>query len=267
MNHIRRALGPAKSESFAMSVGVQLCSFFDQWPNEGQKDLFDACHGTNTQCRLSVAGTLFPVSTELFGPEFSESNCPHLKRAIVDFDSEVAKSIYEVGFTVTTPCEDVQVPLDHPEVHVRGRAELVSAFEAALGKECNTKPDCPLGMAVYGAKPVRVLSVSTVLSSAQVPARYGKYGISNVWAAQGNTIPATFWTIAFILNSPHWKHKARPYFDACSRWQVVNEVRTHFKGQPDHGKFDLSKLPLLDACFKAAHTLLLDNCCHRRRSD
>eukprot|EP00658_Telonema_sp_P-2_P031113 TRINITY_DN23357_c0_g1_i3.p1 TRINITY_DN23357_c0_g1~~TRINITY_DN23357_c0_g1_i3.p1 ORF type:complete len:380 (-),score=50.84 TRINITY_DN23357_c0_g1_i3:408-1547(-) len=203
MDDIRRCLLPKHAEPFAMAVGRDLVDFFSDWPNHGEKDLFDACHGT-----------LYPVSTILFGPEFAPENCPHLKQAVVDFDSEVAKSIY-------------QVKLDNPELHAAGRQSLITAFEKALENGCNTKQDCPLGQAVYGPN--------------KVPGRWGKYGISNVWAAQGNTIPATFWTIAYILSNPVWKHT------------VVQEVRTHFQGQPNlEGEFDVSKLKSLDACFKEA---------------
>eukprot|EP00656_Telonema_subtile_P055721 TRINITY_DN8705_c0_g1_i19.p1 TRINITY_DN8705_c0_g1~~TRINITY_DN8705_c0_g1_i19.p1 ORF type:complete len:470 (-),score=82.36 TRINITY_DN8705_c0_g1_i19:181-1590(-) len=203
MDDIRRCLLPAKAEKFAMNVGVELCSFFKDWPSEGQRDLFDACHGT-----------LYPVSTQLFGAEFSQSKCPQLRQAVIDFDKEVAKSVY-------------QAPLNDQAKHLEGRADLVTAFETALANKCNTKPDCPLGMTVYGPK--------------EVPAKWGKYGISNVWAAQGNTIPATFWTIALILNDSNWREK------------VVNEVRAHFQQQPNpEGEFDISKLVYLDACFKEA---------------
>ena len=48
MDDIRRALLPKRSEQFAMAVGVELAQFFEEWPREGERDLFDACHG-NTQ--------------------------------------------------------------------------------------------------------------------------------------------------------------------------------------------------------------------------
>jgi len=110
---------------------------------------------------------------------------------------------------------------------VAARKALEAHMCQALKDEANTKPTCPLGAAVYGNKPV--------------PSKWGKFGISNVWAAQGNTIPATFWTMAYIMSVPEVQAR------------VETEVRQKFASQPDsNGHFDYDTLEYTEACFKEA---------------
>ena len=103
----------------------------------------------------------------------------------------------------------------------------------------DTTGDAPLLTATFGPK--------------KVPAKWGKFGTSNVWAAQGNTIPATFWTMAYVMASPdHWLRRCQ------------EECRTVFAGLPDkpthpawRGSWaDASNLekmiPITAACFMEA---------------
>ena len=56
---------------------------------------------------------------------------------------------------------------------------------------------------------------------------------------QGNTIPATFWMIAYILSEP------------TVHARVVGEVRKEWPSQPDsEGHFDYDALVYTEACFK-----------------
>jgi hypothetical protein len=58
---------------------------------------------------------------------------------------------------------------------------------------------------------------------------------------QGNTIPATFWTIAFILSKPEYTRR------------IVAEVDAVFADQPDaRGHFDCEKLDFTEMCLKEA---------------
>lgn len=202
LDDIRRALNGDASEKFANAVGDGLVEYFQEWPDEGEKELFSIAHLT-----------LYPVSQQLFGNSFSEASCPALKQVVVDFDEEIGKQIYEQ-------------PLDKETQHVKARKDLEKIICDSLANEANTKSDAPLFQAVYGNEPV--------------PAKWGKFGTSNIWAAQGNTIPATFWTMAFILADETHKHK------------VVEEVDKFFHNQPQNGKFDVSCLVYLDACFREA---------------
>ena len=45
INDIRKALGPHKSEEYAMAVARELCQFFDKWPTTDETNLFDTCQG------------------------------------------------------------------------------------------------------------------------------------------------------------------------------------------------------------------------------
>ena len=103
----------------------------------------------------------------------------------------------------------------------------------------DTTGDAPLLTATFGPK--------------KVPAKWGKFGTSNVWAAQGNTIPATFWTMAYVMASPgNWLRRCQ------------EECRAVFAGLPDAPKHpawkgswaDASNLekmiPITSACFMEA---------------
>jgi hypothetical protein len=202
---IRKALGPVPAEAFADGVGHRLVQDFNSWPDSGERDLFDAAHAT-----------LYPISEQLFGPSFSESSCPHLREQVEVLDRTVGGAIYEDTF-VGSEQEDYNSSL-------KG---LEDAVIAALGTKANTLDSAPLLKATFGDKPV--------------PAKWGKFGTSNVWAAQGNTIPATFWTVAFILSNPEFKTR------------MVTEADAVFADQPDaQGHFDCEKLDFTEICLKEA---------------
>jgi sterol 14-demethylase len=202
LDDIRRALNPHASQKFSDNIGLELVQFFKSWPDSGEKGLFDISHGT-----------MHPVSTQLFGERYSYEQCPHLRKSVVEFDEEVGKAIY-------------QEPMDNLEAHVTARRNLEITVEEALEAGVNTEPGkSPILEVVYGAK--------------KVPKKWGKFGISNIWAAQGNTIPATFWCMAYILNDKERYARVRA------------EIDEHFKDQPNaDGQFDESNLKFLDCCFK-----------------
>ena len=203
LDDIRKALNPRASQKFSDNIGVELVDFFNAWPDEGEKALFDISHGT-----------MHPVSTQLFGERYSAAACPHLRKNVVEFDVEVGKAIY-------------QEPMDDIEMHKTARRELEKSVEDALEAGDNTNGKSLMLEVVYGKK--------------KVPAKWGKYGISNIWAAQGNTIPATFWCMAYIIN------------DAERLKRVRAEIDHHFANQPnENGEFDESNLTFLECCFKEA---------------
>jgi hypothetical protein len=146
---IRKALGPVKAEAFADGVGASLVEEFNAWPDSGARDLFDAAHAT-----------LYPISEQLFGPSFSASACPMLRQQVEVLDRTVGGAIYQDTF--------VGQQQEEYDSSLKG---LEDAVIGALASEANTLDSAPLLKATFGDQPV--------------PAKWGKFGTSNVWAAQG----------------------------------------------------------------------------------
>jgi cytochrome P450 len=110
-------------------------------------------------------------------------------------------------------------------------AAIEGAVCTALGAGDNTRDSAPVLKATFGEQPV--------------PAKWGKFGSSNIWAAQGNTIPATFWTVAYVLSDPTVHRR------------VVAEVDALFAEFPGAAEGQdlaacVERLQFLESCFKEA---------------
>ena len=175
---VRRALKQSKSRALNNHVGAGILA-------QMRRDFGDA----GTADLMSFAElTFWPVNEAMWGEEVVSARvCPHLKDELANFNADfekVANGMPRKAF---------------PEME-RAAQAITSHFDAKITAGFD-EAKCPILTAR-----LKPMENDPDLTNAQK----ARAVMSIYWAAQANTLPATFWALSYVLNDPVVLGKSRP---------------------------------------------------------
>mmetsp|Transcript_43494 Transcript_43494/g.94748 ORF Transcript_43494/g.94748 Transcript_43494/m.94748 type:complete len:460 (+) Transcript_43494:18-1397(+) len=165
---VREAMAPNRADNLNEVVGRGIEQYFAKFPTSGTCDLWEI-----------TIGTFFPVNEAMFGDTFKDH--PDALQLWLDFDKDFAK------ITAGYPRKMF------PE-HLAAQEKVVAIFKKALEDGKDRLPTCPVLSARTDGLPNKGADFSTETKA--------RLMFSIFWAAQGNTLPMTYWMLAHILASP-----------------------------------------------------------------